>query len=112
VAPLALAYASTFAISWQSGAWRQRLLRLAPAGRMALTHYLAQTVFGLAVFYGIGLGMMGRIGPVWWPLIVVAVLAVQVAFSRWWLARYAFGPMEWIWRQATYGRRLGLKKAR
>jgi uncharacterized protein len=42
---------------------------------------------------------------------VVAVLAAQAAFSGWWLARYAFGPMEWIWRQATYGRRLAIRKA-
>jgi uncharacterized protein len=111
VAPLALGYATTFAMLWQSDAWRLRLTRLAPAGRMALTNYLSQTVIGLGVFYGIGLGMMGRIGPVWWPLIVVAVLAAQAAFSRWWLARYAFGPMEWIWRQATYGRRLAIRKA-
>ena len=110
VAPLALAYASTFAILWQSDAWKARMLRLAPAGRMALTNYLSQTVFGLAVFYGIGLGMMGRIGPAWWPLIVVAVITVQAAFSRWWLARYAFGPMEWIWRLATYGRWVAIKK--
>jgi uncharacterized protein len=110
VAPLALAYASTFAILWQSDTWRPRLARVAPAGRMALTNYLAQTVVGLTAFYGIGFGLMGHIGPVWWPFIVVTVLAVQVAFSRWWLARFAFGPTEWIWRQATYGRRVGLRR--
>ena len=111
VAPLALAYATTFAILWQSDAWRSRLLRLASAGRMALTNYLSQTVLAVAVFYGIGLGMMGRVGPVWWPLIVVAVIAAQAAFSRWWLTRFTFGPMEWIWRQTTYRRRLAIKKA-
>jgi uncharacterized protein len=66
VAPLALAYASTFVILWQSEAWRARLGRLAPAGRMALTNYLTHTVVGLTVFYGIRFGLMGRIGPVWW----------------------------------------------
>ena len=110
VAPLALAYATTFAILWQSSAWRSRLLPLVPAGRLALTNYLSQTLFGLTVFYGIGFGLMGRVGPVWWPLIVAAVIAVQVALSRWWLERFAFGPMEWLWRQATYGRRIAIKK--
>ena len=110
VAPLALAYGSTFAILWQSAAWRPRLARLAPAGRMALTNYLTHTVVSLTLFYGIGFGLMGRLGPVWWPLMVVAMISAQVTFSRWWLARFAFGPMEWIWRQATYGARLRLRR--
>jgi uncharacterized protein len=112
VAPLAIGYATTFAILWQSNTWRERLLRLVPAGRLALTNYLSQTVFALAVFYGIGLGLMGRVGPVWWPLIVVAVITIQLAFSRWWLERFAFGPLEWLWRQATYGRRLSIRRQR
>jgi uncharacterized protein len=111
VAPLALAYAATFAIVWQSARWRARLTRLAPAGRMALTNYLAQTVVGLTLFYGIGFGLMGRVGPAWWPLLVVAVITAQVVISRWWLTRFAFGPMEWIWRQATYGRGLPIRRA-
>jgi uncharacterized protein len=110
IAPLALAYASTFVILWQSDAWRNRLGRLAPAGRMALSNYLTHTIVGLTVFYGIGFGLMGRLGPVWWPIMVVAMISAQVAVCRWWLARFAFGPMEWIWRQATYGRRLGLRR--
>lgn len=111
VAPLGLAYGATFALLWQAPAWRERLQHLAPAGRMALTNYLTQTAVSLLVFYGIGLGLMGRVGPVWWPAVVVVMLTVQVAASRWWLARYAFGPVEWIWRQATYGRRLPLRRA-
>ena len=40
----------------------------------------------------------------WQPLFVLAVFALQVVYSRWWLARYRFGPMEWLWRGMTYGR--------
>ena len=79
VAPLALAYAATFALLWQSASWRARLTRLAPAGRMALTNYLSQTVVALTLFYGIGFGLMGHVGPTWWPLLVVAVITAQVA---------------------------------
>jgi uncharacterized protein len=111
VTPLGLAYAATFALVWQSAAWRARLQPLAPAGRMALTNYLSQTVVSLLVFYGIGFGLMGRLPPVWWPVVVAVVLAAQVAVSRWWLARFTFGPVEWIWRQATYRRRLPLRRA-
>ena len=77
---------------------------------MALTNYLTHTAVGLTVFYGIGFGLMGRLGPVWWPLMVVAMISAQIAFCRWWLARFAFGPMEWIWRQATYGKRLPIRR--
>ena len=111
VAPLALAYAATFALLWLSPRWRPRLERLAPAGRMALTNYLSQTCIAIALFYGVGLGLMGRVGPSLFPALVIVVLTAQVIVSRWWLSHYAFGPMEWLWRQATYGRRLPLRRS-
>lgn len=111
VAPLALAYAATFGLLWLSPGWRPRLERLAPAGRMALTNYLSQTCIAITIFYGIGFGLMGRVGPILWPPLVIAVLTTQVIVSRWWLSHFAFGPMEWVWRQATYARRLALRRA-
>lgn len=62
-------------------------------------------------FYGIGFGLMGRVGPILWPPLVIAVVTIQVIVSRWWLSHFAFGPMEWLWRQATYARRLALRRA-
>lgn len=106
VAPLALAYAASFALLHREPRWRRRLERLAPAGRMALTSYLSQTALQIALFYGIGLGLMGRVGAIWLPLATVVILVGQVAVSTWWLGRFRFGPLEWLWRQATYGRRL------
>lgn len=104
VAPLALAYAAHFALLWRQPSWRTRLSWLAPAGRMALTNYLGQSVIAILIFYGAGLGLMGRAGPVTWPLIAVFVVTLQALASRWWLARHRFGPMEWLWRRATYGK--------
>jgi uncharacterized protein len=110
VAPLALAYAATIALLWQSARWRPRLERLAPAGRMALSNYLLQTVLAIGLFYGIGFGLMGKVGPILWVPIVVVTVALQAAASRWWLERFEFGPVEWVWRQATYGTRLPLRR--
>jgi uncharacterized protein len=59
-------------------------------------------VICLAIFYGGGL--VGRVGVAAALGISLAVFAVQVAWSPWWLARYHFGPMEWVWRSLTYGR--------
>jgi uncharacterized protein len=104
IAPLALAYAAHIALLWRVPIWRDRLSLAIPAGRMALTNYLAQTAIGIGLFYGIGLGWMGEFGPALWPLIAVPVLAAQGGASWWWLARHPFGPMEWLWRAATYGK--------
>lgn len=76
----------------------------APAGRMALTHYLMQSLVCTLIFYGYGLGYFERLPRAWQPLFVLALFLAQVAFSHWWLARFRFGPMEWLWRGATYGR--------
>jgi len=85
-------------------AWRRRLSIFAPVGRMALTNYLAQTALCLLIFYGPGLGLMGQVGPTVGLGIALAVFAAQIAWSHWWLARFRFGPMEWVWRVLTYGK--------
>jgi uncharacterized protein len=69
---------------------------------MALTNYLMQTLIGIGVFYGIGLGLGGRLGATYFLPLGLAILAGQTLFSRWWLARHQFGPMEGVWRKWTY----------
>lgn len=80
----------------------------APAGRMALTNYLLQSCAALAIFYGLGFGLFGRV-----PLVValggaVAFFALQIIASKAWLTVAAFGPAEWLWRMFTYRRRVPL----
>ena len=77
---------------------------LAPAGRMPLTNYLMQSVLMGALLSGWGLGL----GAVWrhaeLSVLALVIVFAQVAASRWWMARFGTGPMEAIWRKATYGR--------
>jgi uncharacterized protein len=102
--PMALAYAAAFLLAWPRAA---RVLGvLAAPGRMALTNYLMQTLLGITIFYGIGFGLVGRLAPAEIYAIATAVYAGQIAFSHWWLARHEMGPMERLWRTATYGRRV------
>jgi len=103
VAPLALAYASHLALLWRRPVWRDRLMWAIPAGRMALTNYLSQTVVGIVLFYGIGFGLMGEVGPILWLPLAATVVYLQAKASWWWLGRFRFGPAEWVWRAATYG---------
>jgi uncharacterized protein len=75
----------------------------APLGRMAFTNYLAQSVIFGWIFYGYGLGLFGRLGVANALAIGVAVYIGQVFFSAWWLRRYRYGPVEWLWRTLMYG---------
>ncbi len=80
----------------------ERLKFLAPAGRMALSNYLAQSLFWTWMFYGHGLGLWGQV-PRWSHLLLaLGFFAVQVWLSHWWMARFRFGPAEWLWRSLTY----------
>jgi uncharacterized protein len=108
---MCLGYLSAIVLAMQHPAWARRLHWLAPAGRMALTNYLMQSVICTAIFYGYGLGYFERLPRAWQPLFVVAVFALQVVLSRWWLSRHRFGPMEWLWRWLTYGKRPAMRLA-
>ncbi|MCI0622097.1 MAG: DUF418 domain-containing protein [Acidobacteria bacterium] len=112
VHPLGLAYIAAFVLLWQHARSRRSLSRLVPMGRMALTNYLAQTLLGLAIYYGYGLGWYGRMPILVTMLVVVpSILLAELLLSAWWLRHFRYGPMEWIWRQATYRRRLPLRVA-
>ncbi|MEM9386885.1 MAG: DUF418 domain-containing protein [Pseudomonadota bacterium] len=106
-APLGLGvfYMASFVLLYvQSSRWRAVLQGPAPLGRMALTNYMAQSIVGVAIFYGVGLGVGPRFGAVGVLLAALLILTAQAYGSRWWLARYRFGPMEWLWRSASYGK--------
>ncbi|WP_333591592.1 DUF418 domain-containing protein [Brevundimonas sp.] len=77
---------------------------LAAVGRMALTNYLMQSLVYLFVLYGFGLGWLKYDGATFALSLALAVFALQIGFSLWWLARFRFGPAEWVWRTLTYGR--------
>ena len=100
---LALGYAAVFVQLFMRPPWRRWLQHLAPVGRMALSNYLTHTLVGIAVFYGIGLDLGPRYGLVVVMAAWLLLFAAQIAFSRWWLARFRFGPAEWVWRSLTYG---------
>jgi len=78
---------------------------LAPAGRIALTIYLAQSAIGAVLFTGVGLGLAGQVSP---PLLILTALAVfagLAAMSAWWLRRHRYGPAEYLLRWFTNWRR-------
>jgi len=85
------------------------LAPFAAIGRMAFTNYVAQSVIFGFVFFGYGLGLFGRTGAASALLIVVAVYGLQVLFSAFWLRRFRFGPIEWLWRSLMYNRKQAMR---
>ena len=102
---MAAFYLSAIVLLWRLPTWRPRLAPLAPVGRMALTNYLTHSLIYLLLFYGYGFALLGRVGATFCLALSVAIFAAQIILSTWWLRRFRFGPVEWLWRSLTYGSR-------
>jgi uncharacterized protein len=100
----ACVYAAAMALLVSIPAWARRLQPLAAVGRMSLTTYLTQSLISVTLFYHYGFGLYGRVGYDGVLGITVTVFALQMGASVWWLRRFRFGPMEWVWRSAAYGK--------
>ena len=99
--PLTLGHLAFVMLLVKAGVFRRAFDVLAKTGRMALTNYLAQSVLCMFVFTGVGLGLYGQLERHQLYYVVFAIWALQLAWSPWWLARYRYGPMEWVWRSLT-----------
>jgi uncharacterized protein len=107
---LAAAYAASLVLLFRKPSARRVLAPVGSVGRMALTNYLLQAV--LIVPACIVFGLYDRVTPTLGVLLALAVAAVQIPASVWWLGRFRFGPVEWIWRSLTYGRAQPMRIAR
>lgn len=100
---LALFYASAISLAMQNERWRRLLAPLRWPGRMALTNYVTHYAIVITIYYGFGLGLMKRVStPQAWGLAIAIFLAISL-WSAWWLRRFQYGPLEWLWRTLTYG---------
>lgn len=81
---------------------QQVLNILAPVGRMSLTIYVSQSLCGVPFFYGYGLHMYDKLSQAQALMIGIVFFTLQVLFAHWWLKRFHYGPLEWMWRAATY----------
>ena len=100
---LALGYGATLFALAHLSATRRFLSTFAPLGRMAFTNYVLQSVIFGFIFFGFGLGQFGRMGAAAAFALGITVYIAQLALSQWWLRRYRFGPIEWLWRTLMYG---------
>ncbi len=79
-------------------------------GKMTLTNYIVQNIIAFFMFSGMGLSI-GSTYPYWFYfLLAVIIFIIQIFISRYWLTRFNYGPVEWLWRELSYGRKLFFKK--
>lgn len=102
VASLALAYVSLLALIFSNKSGNRLMRLLTPVGKMALTNYISHSLLGILIFYGIGFGLMGTLGPIAWTVFGIIVFVFQIIYSTIWLQFFQFGPLEWMWRSLTY----------
>jgi uncharacterized protein len=107
---LALAYIGAILLWFGSPVLTGLKSRLMACGRMAFTLYILQTVLAILIFRGDGLGWFGEATRMGQAGVVLGVWAFMLILAPLWLARYSFGPLEWLWRCLTYGRLLPLRK--
>ena len=93
---LSLAYLSAVTLG------AHRLTFLAPAGQMALSNYLVQSLAWTWLIYGHGFGLWGQLPRSLQLMLALGFFVLQVIFSAWWLGRFRFGPAEWLWRCLSY----------
>jgi len=101
---LAAVYVAAFALLCQRPGWPARLHWLRAVGRMAFTNYLIQALIVVPIC--LSFGLFDAITPTRGLLLALGVAAIQIPFSVWWLTRFEYGPVEWLWRTATYGARV------
>jgi uncharacterized protein len=99
---LAAIYVASIILLFQKERWHKRLMKLHASGRMGLTTYLTQGLFGTLLFFGFGFGLLAEIGALASVGIGLVLFVAQSYFSAWWLSKFKYGPVEWLWRSLTY----------
>ncbi|HQZ53134.1 MAG TPA: DUF418 domain-containing protein [Thermoflexales bacterium] len=108
---LTAGYVGAFAMLARYPSFHRILWPLAAAGRMALSNYLMQSIVCTGIFYSYGLGLYGQVGAFAGLALTFGLWIVQLIVSPLWLRAFKFGPMEWLWRSLTYGRRQPMRRS-
>jgi uncharacterized protein len=80
------------------------------SGKMTLTNYMVQNILAAFIFSGIGLNLSNSM-PYWFYFVLaISVFIIQLFVSKWWLSKFNYGPVEWLWRVLSYGEVFPFKK--
>lgn len=95
-------YISGFTLLYYNTKARKAMDRMAPVGRMSVTNYMVQGFIGVPLFYGFGLNLAVELSFLQCMLVGFAIYTVQIVYSNWWMKRFHYGPVEWLWRTFTW----------
>lgn len=109
---LALFYITFIVLIVQNRTALKIMKPLSNVGRMSISNYLLQSIVFTIVFYGYGFGLYGSISYLTGFIIVFVFYCFQVFLSKWWISRFQYGPVEFMWRWGTYGQKPQLKRRR
>lgn len=107
---LMLVFLSAICWLYKQNKLKRFFASLQTVGKMTLTNYVVQNIISILLFSGFGLGLLGKLPLFAYILIALTIYIAQTFFSKWWLSKYNYGLVEWIWRQLTYMKKLPLKK--
>lgn len=94
---------SLFSLLWFYKGNGHRMQRfIIPYGKMSLSNYILQSILGCAIYLNWGFGLYQYTGAIFSTIIALAMFALQLSLSKWWLSKYRQGPMEWIWKKLTW----------
>jgi uncharacterized protein len=102
---MSFVYISLLAHCYYNGYFKKLSLMVIKTGRMALTNYIMQSVIATTIFFSYGLGLYGKVNVWQGMLLTVLIYIIQLVWSEYWLNHFRFGPMEWLWRTLTYGKK-------
>lgn len=103
-------YICGFTLLYYKTKARKVLDKIAPVGRMSVTNYMAQSVIGVCLFYGFGANFAVQLSFLQCFLLGLLIYAIQVAYSNWWMKRFYYGPVEWMWRIFTWFKPIPLRR--
>lgn len=101
-------YICGFTLLYYNHGWKKGLDRIAPVGRMSVTNYMAQSMVGVCLFYGFGANLAMQCNYLQSLCVGLLFCLVQILYSNWWIKRFYYGPMEWLWRTLTWMQRVPL----
>lgn len=98
------------AIAAERGLFASAQKAIERVGRTAFSNYILQSLLGTAIFYSWGGGLFGDLNRLEMLAVVPAIWGANLVFSHFWLGRFRMGPLEWLWRSLTEGRKIELRR--
>lgn len=100
--PFVIGYLSLIILVFRMAVFSRAGDWMAAVGRMSLSNYMAQSAIAAIIFYGIGFSQFNQLNRVELVAVMIAIWIVQIVISVFWMKRFQYGPLEWLWRSLTY----------